>query len=151
MAVMPLPIPSCVYFLLFRMLFIVQPIRKAQVPSFLTEHGESFSVCCIDLHFQDFFVKIHKPVKVFHNKIDRTGSRFISFVLQKSNAKKRFFIFRCCPIRPRRAGIPSRGSHRGSAPPPRCAARAAAPPGRSPWRRDREPHPAHPADAPCPA
>ena len=92
MAVMPLPIPSCVYFLLLRMLFIVQPIRKAQVPSFLTEHGESFSVCCTDLHFQDFFIKIHGPVKVFHNKIDRTGSRFISSVLQKSNAK-RVFLF----------------------------------------------------------
>lgn len=92
MAVMPLPIPSCVYFLLFRMLFIVQPIRKAQVPSFLTEHGESFSVCCTDLHFQDFFVKIHGPVKVFHSKIDRTGSRFISSVLQKSNAKRVFYF-----------------------------------------------------------
>lgn len=92
MAVMPLPIPSCVYFLLFRMLFIVQPIQKAQVQSFLTEHGESFSICCTDLHFQDFFVKIHKPVKVFHSKIDRTGSRFISSVLQKSNAKRGFYF-----------------------------------------------------------
>ena len=65
MAVMPLPIPSRVYFLLPRMLFIVQPIRKAQVPSFLMEHGESFSVCCTDLHFQDFFVKSTDRSKSF--------------------------------------------------------------------------------------
>ena len=150
MAVMPLPIPSCVYFLLFRMLFIVQPIRKAQVPSFLTEHGESFSVCCIDLHFQVFFVKSTDRSKSFTTRlIEPDLVLFPSFY--KNQMQKEFFIFRCCPIRPRRAGIPSRGSHRGSAPPPRCAARAAAPPGRSPWRRDREPHLAHPADAPCPA
>lgn len=54
MAAMPLPIPSCVYFLLLRMLFIVQPIRKAQIQPLLMEHGESFSICRTDLHFQDF-------------------------------------------------------------------------------------------------
>lgn len=99
MAVMPLPIPSCVYFLLFRMLFIVQPIRKAQVPSFLTEHGESFSVCCIDLHFQVFFVKSTDRSKSFTTRlIEPDLVLFPPFY--KNQMQKEFFYFPLLPNSP---------------------------------------------------
>lgn len=99
MAVTPLPIPSCVYFLLFRMLFIVQPIRKAQVPSFLTEHGESFSVCCTDLHFQDFFVKSTDRSKSFTAKlIEPDLVLFPPFY--KNQMQKEVFYFPLLPNSP---------------------------------------------------